>query len=96
MKKVQSSVLYREIAKLRNDFDCNRVEFFTVGDGIDTPIHVMVGSRGHGTVETDEAIEEGKALIEAGKSLIEAGKAAKEFVYNGYFIDWGEYTWQKF
>ena len=21
---------------------------------------------------------------------IEAGKAAKDFVYNGYFIDWGE------
>ena len=28
--------------------------------------------------------------IEAGKALIEAGKAAKEFIYNGYFIDWGE------
>ena len=27
-------------------------------------------------------------LIE--KALIEAGKAAKEFVYNGYFIDWRE------
>lgn len=83
MEKVQSSVLYREIAKLLNDFDSNRVEFFAVGDGIDTPIHVMVGSRGHGTVEPDEAIEEGKALIEA-------GKAAKKFKYNGYFVMWGE------
>lgn len=83
MAKVQSSVLYREIAKLRDNFDCNRVEFFAVGDGIDTPIHVMVRSRGHGTVEPDEAIEEGKALIEA-------GKATKKFKYNGYFVIWGE------
>lgn len=83
MATVKSSVLNSAMAKLRNSFDYNRVEFFAVGDGISKPIHVMVGPRGHGTVEPDEAIKEGKTLMEA-------GKAAKEFEYNGYFVEWGE------
>lgn len=83
MATVKSSVLHDAMTKLRNSFDYNRVEFFVVGNGIENPIHVMVGPRGHGTIEPDEAIEEGKVLIEA-------GKAAKEFEYNGYFVEWGE------
>lgn len=81
METVKSSVLQNAMTKLRNGFDYNRVEFFAFGDGISKPIHVMVGPRGHGTVEPDEAIEEGKTLIEA-------GKAAKDFEYNGYFVEW--------
>lgn len=44
---------------------------------------MVLPQRSYSELTPDEAIE-------AGKSLIEAGKAAKEFVYNGYFIDWGE------
>lgn len=83
MAKVQSSVLHNEMEKLRSRFSCSKIEFFIVGSGIECPVHITVSPHRHGALNPDEAIE-------AGKALIEAGKAAKEFVYNGYFVDWGE------
>ena len=80
MNIVGHSVLERAERELRGQFSDTDVEFFRRGDGIDDPIHLVVSLPGI-TKEPDETI-----LI--GEALIVAGKAAKEFKYNGYFVDY--------
>lgn len=80
MNIVRHSVLERAERELRDQFSDTDVEFFRRGDGIDEPIHLVVSLPGI-TKEPDETI-----LI--GGALIVAGKAAKEFKYNGYFVDY--------
>lgn len=80
MNKVKSSVLEQAERELRNQFDGTIIEFFRKGDGIDKPIYLVVSIPGI-TKKPDE-------MISIAGSLLVAGKAAKEFRYNGYFVDY--------
>lgn len=79
MAKVPYSVLNKAELALEKKFD---YQFRFNHHGNQASVRVFP-QKSYSELTPDEAIE-------AGKSLIEAGKAAKEFVYNGYFIDWGE------
>ena len=79
MAKVPYSVLNKAELDLEKKFD---YQFRFNHHGNQASVRVLP-QKSYSELTPDEAIE-------AGKSLIEAGKAAKEFVYNGYFIDWGE------
>jgi hypothetical protein len=79
MAKVPYSVLNKAELDLEKKFD---YQFRFNHHGNQASVSVF-SQKSYSELTPDEAIE-------AGKSLIEAGKAAKEFVYNGYFIDWGE------
>lgn len=83
MAKVPYSVLNKAEYELNKNFDNEVVMFFHRGDGVTSPIHLIVSPRGCSEKEPDEAIKSGQILIEA-------GKAAKEFKYNGYFVDWSK------
>nr|DAV99338.1 MAG TPA: hypothetical protein [Caudoviricetes sp.] len=83
MEKVSYSVLNKAELELNKNFDNEVVMFFHRGDGVISPIHLIVSPRGCSEKEPDEAIKTGQILIEA-------GKAAKEFKYNGYFVDWSK------
>ncbi len=83
MAKVPYSVLNKAELELNKNFDNEVVMFFHRGDGVISPIYLIVSPRGCSEKEPDEAIK-------AGQILIEAGKAAKEFKYNGYFVDWSK------
>ena len=79
MEKVSYSVLNKAELDLEKKFD---YQFRFNHHGNQASVRVSP-QRGYSGLTPDEAIE-------AGKALMEAGKAAKEFIYNGYFIDWGE------
>lgn len=79
MKKVPHSVLNKAELDLEKKFD---YQFRFNHHGNLASVNVSP-QRSYSQLTPDEAIE-------AGKTLIEAGKAAKEFIYIGYFIDWGE------
>ena len=79
MAKVPYSVLNKAELGLEKKFD---YQFRFNHHGNQASVKVSP-QRSYSELTPDEAIEVGKALIEA-------GKAAKEFVYNGYFVDWGE------
>lgn len=83
MAKVPYSVLNKAEIELNKKFDNGIVMFFHRGDGVQNPIHIIVSPRGCSEKEPDEAIK-------AGETLIEAGRVAKEFKYNGYFVDWSK------
>ena len=83
MEKVPYSVLNKAELELNKNFDNEVVMFFHRGDGVISPIYLIVSPRGCSEKEPDEAIK-------VGQILIEAGKAAKEFKYNGYFVDWSK------
>lgn len=80
MKTVKHSILEQAERELRAQFSDTDIEFFRRGDGIDSPIHLVVSLPGI-TKEPDE-------IISVGEALIVAGKAAKEFKYNGYFVEY--------
>ena len=80
MKVVKYSVLEQAERELRTQFSDTDVEFFRKGDGIDKPIYLVVSIPGI----TKEPYE----MIAIAGNLLVAGKAAKEFKYNGYFVDY--------
>ena len=80
MNKVKCSILEQAEKELRAQFSDTSIEFFRKGDGIDKPIYLVVSIPGI-TKEPDE-------MISIAGSLLVAGKAAKEFKYNGYFVDY--------
>ena len=80
MNKVKHSVLEEAEKELRAQFNDTSIEFFRKGDGIDKPIYLVVSIPGI-TKEPDE-------MISIAGNLLVAGKAAKEFKYNGYFVDY--------
>lgn len=79
MAKVPYSVLNKAELDLEKKFD---YQFRFNHHGNQASVRVLP-QKSYSELTPDEAIE-------AGKALMEAGKAAKEFVYNGYFIDWRE------
>lgn len=80
MNKVKYSVLEQAERELRAQFGDTNIEFFRKGDGIDKPIYLVVSVPGI-TKTPDE-------MITIAGNLLVAGKAAKEFKYNGYFVDY--------
>lgn len=80
MKAVKYFVLEQAERELRTQFSDTGIEFFRKGDGIDKPIYLVVSIPGI-TKEPDE-------MISIAGNLLVAGKAAKEFKYNGYFVDY--------
>lgn len=80
MNKVRCSILEQAERELRAQFSDTGIEFFRKGDGIDKPIYMVVSIPGI-TKEPDE-------MISIAGNLLVAGKAAKEFKYNGYFVDY--------
>ena len=80
MKAVKYFVLEQAERELRTQFSDTGIEFFRKGDGIDKPIYLVVSIPGI-TKEPDE-------MIAIAGNLMVAGKAAKEFKYNGYFVDY--------
>lgn len=80
MNKVKHSVLEQAEKELRAQFNDTSIEFFRKGDGIDKPIYLVVSIPGI-TKEPDE-------MISIAGNLLVAVKAAKEFKYNGYFVDY--------
>ena len=80
MNKVKYFVLEQAERELRTQFSDTGIEFFRKGDGIDKPIYLAVSIPGI-TKEPDE-------MISIAGNLLVAGKAAKEFKYNGYFVDY--------
>lgn len=80
MKTVKHSVLEQAERELRTQFNNTNIEFFRKGDGIDKPIYLVVSMPGI-TKTQDE-------MISIAGNLLVAGKAAKEFKYNGYFVDY--------
>ncbi len=80
MNKVKYFVLEQAERELRTQFSDTGIEFFRKGDGIDKPIYLVVSIPGI-TKEPDE-------MISIAGNLLVAGKAAKEFKYNGYFVDY--------
>lgn len=79
MEKVPHSVLNKAELDLEKKFDY-QFRFNHHGNLASVSVSPQ---RSYSQLTPDEAIE-------VGKTLIEAGKAAKEFIYNGYFIDFGE------
>ena len=80
MKVVKYFILEQAERELRTQFNGTIVEFFRKGDGIDKPIYLVVSIPGI-TKEPDE-------MISIAGNLLVAGRAAKEFKYNGYFVDY--------
>lgn len=80
MKVVKYFILEQAEKELRAQFNGTIIEFFRKGDGIDKPIYLVVSIPGI-TKEPDE-------MISIARNLLIAGKAAKEFKYNGYFVDY--------
>lgn len=80
MKVVKYFILEQAERELRAQFSDTDIEFFRRGDGIDNPIYLVVSIPGI-TKEPDE-------MISIAGNLMVAGKAAKEFKYNGYFVDY--------
>lgn len=80
MKAVKYFVLEQAERELRTQFSDTGIEFFRKGNGIDKPIYLVVSIPGI-TKEPDE-------MITIAGNLMAAGKAAKEFKYNGYFVDY--------
>lgn len=80
MNKVKCSILEQAERELRAQFSDAGIEFFRKGDGIDKPIYLVVSIPGI-TKTPDE-------MITIAGNLLVAGKAAKEFKYNGYFVDY--------
>lgn len=80
MKAVKYSVLEQAERELRTQFSDTGIEFFRKGDGIDRPIYLVVSIPGI-TKEPDE-------MISIVGNLFVACKAAKEFQYNGYYIEY--------
>lgn len=80
MNKVKHSILEQAERELRAQFSGINIEFFRKGDGINKPIYLVVSIPGI-TKEPDE-------MISIAGNLLVAGKAAKEFKYNGYFVDY--------
>lgn len=80
MNKVKYSVFEQAERELRAQFSGTNIEFFRKGDGIDKPIYLVVSMPGI-TKTPDE-------VITIAGNLLVAGKAAKEFKYNGYFVDY--------
>lgn len=80
MNKVKYSVLEQAERELRTQFNNTDIEFFRRGDGIDEPIYLVVSIPGI-TKTPDE-------MISIAGNFLAAGKAAKEFKYNGYFVDY--------
>lgn len=82
MNVIKNRDLEKEERKLREGFYGTNIQFYREGDGIDTPIKMIIGLPSiRGNPDEVERIS---------KILMAASKAAKEFKYNGYFIDWGE------
>lgn len=79
MEKVPYSVLNKAELDLGKKFD---YQFRFNHHGNQASVRVLP-QKSYSELTPDEAIE-------AGKTLIEAGKAAKEFKYNGYFVDWSK------
>lgn len=80
MNKVKHSIFEQAERELRTQFNGTIIEFFRRGDGINKPIYLVVSIPGI-TKEPDE-------MISIAGNLLVAGKAAKEFKYNGYFVDY--------
>lgn len=80
MKTVKHSILEQAERELRAQFNNTGIEFFRRGDGIDKPIYLVVSIPGI-TKEPDE-------MISIAGNLFVACKAAKEFQYNGYYIEY--------
>lgn len=82
MNVIKNRDLEKEERKLREGFYGTDVQFYCEGDGIDTPIKMII---------VFPSIRDNPDEVERiSKILMAASKAAKEFKYNGYFIDWGE------
>lgn len=80
MNKVKYSVLEQAERELRTQFNGTIIEFFRKGDSIYKPIYLVVSIPGI-TKEPDE-------MISIAGNLMVVGKAAKEFKYDGYFVDY--------
>lgn len=80
MNKVKHSILEQAEKELRIQFGDTDIEFFRMGDGLDEPIYLVVSIPGM-TRTPDE-------MIKIAGNLLIAGKAAKEFKYNGHFVDY--------
>lgn len=80
MNIVKNSILEQAERELRAQFSDTGIEFFRRGDGLDEPIYLVVSIPGM-TEKPDE-------MIKIAGNLLVAGKAAKEFKYNGYYVDY--------
>lgn len=80
MKTVKHSTFEQAERELRAQFNNTGIEFFRRGDGINKPIYLVVSIPGI-TKEPDK-------MITIAENLLVASKAAKEFKYNGYFVDY--------
>lgn len=78
MAKVPYSVLNKAELDLEKKFDY-QFRFNHHGNQVSVKVSPQ---RSYSELTPDEAVE-------AGRALIEAGKAAKEFIYNGYSVDFG-------
>lgn len=80
MNVIKNRDLEKEERKLGECFYGTGIQFHREGDGIDTPIKMIIGFPS----KRDDPDE----VERISKILIAASKAAKEFKYNGYFVDY--------
>ena len=80
MNVIKNRDLEKEEKKLKEGFYGTGIQFYREGDGIDTPIKMIIGFPSiRGDPDEVERIS---------KLLMAASKAVKEFKHNGYFVDY--------
>ena len=80
MNVIKNRDLEIEERNLREKFYGTGIQFYREGDGIDSPITMIIGFPSiRNTPDEVASISE---------KLMAASKAAKEFKYNGYFVDY--------
>lgn len=81
MKKISYEKYDLALRELQRKIPDRCIEFYNISSSDRNLINMGVNWAGIGTVAPDEATE-------FAAKIVAAAKAAKEFIYNGYTIEW--------
>ena len=81
MKKISYEKYDEALEKLQSSISDHRIQFYNMRSSGRNSIDMGVNWASVGTVSADEATD-------FAAKIVAAAKAAKEFIYNGYTIEW--------